>query len=411
MRKHLIATILLALLMTPVTVLAQATPAYDSTCVISQELIDTIIEYPTAGSERDIDHASAGGVITKAGLGLIVQEVAAGCFKSGGDPTNDDPAVTFHGTRSGIAAGPGGGTGDGSTLDVWWQRGATGPEWQARDNADTGYVGIDVGSLQVGGTEVVDSSRNVDAVSLQIGGTEVVASNRGLVYGDGGTGAVADQIIMYGADDGAGNYNRLEIEADTTFARIRTFESGSGGNMRIEVIADHELKLGAQGSSKWTISGNDFAPSDVSDNQRNVGTASNRIAQLHAGTALNLGDNPATAGLVRIGNGYNVQGRNAANSANFILFHLHSDDDLYIGTNNTGSGRVDLRIADSAGLIGFFGATPVAQPSSTGEATGFTAGSGTGVNDDSTFTGNLGATAYTISDLVKHLKNLGLIAQ
>lgn len=61
--------------------------------------------------------------------------------------------------------------------------------------------------------------------------------------------------------------------------------------------------------------------------------------------------------------------------------------------------------------VGAFGATPIVQPSSTGEETGFTAGSGTAVNDDSTFTGNVGSTAYTLGDIVKHLKNLGLIAK
>lgn len=60
--------------------------------------------------------------------------------------------------------------------------------------------------------------------------------------------------------------------------------------------------------------------------------------------------------------------------------------------------------------LGFWNATPIAQPSSTGEATGFTAGAGTAVNDASTFTGNVGATAYRISDIVKHLKNIGVIA-
>lgn len=61
--------------------------------------------------------------------------------------------------------------------------------------------------------------------------------------------------------------------------------------------------------------------------------------------------------------------------------------------------------------VGFFGETPVVQPSSTGETTGFTAGSGTAANDDSTFTGDVGSTAYTIGDIVKHLKTLGLIAE
>ena len=61
-------------------------------------------------------------------------------------------------------------------------------------------------------------------------------------------------------------------------------------------------------------------------------------------------------------------------------------------------------------LNGFFGATPVAQPSTTGTTTGFTSGSGTAVLDDSTFTGDTGSTAYTIGDVVKALKDLGLLA-
>jgi hypothetical protein len=61
--------------------------------------------------------------------------------------------------------------------------------------------------------------------------------------------------------------------------------------------------------------------------------------------------------------------------------------------------------------VAFYGETPIAQPSATGVVAGFTAGSGTGANVDSTFTGNVGSTAYTISDVVAHLKNLGLLAK
>jgi hypothetical protein len=62
--------------------------------------------------------------------------------------------------------------------------------------------------------------------------------------------------------------------------------------------------------------------------------------------------------------------------------------------------------------IGFFNATPLVQPSSTGVGTsGFTSGGGGNtVHAESTFTGDVGSTAYTISDIVAHLKNLGLIA-
>jgi hypothetical protein len=51
-----------------------------------------------------------------------------------------------------------------------------------------------------------------------------------------------------------------------------------------------------------------------------------------------------------------------------------------------------------------------AQQSTTGTATGFTAGGGTTVTDASTFTGATGATAYRISDIVKALKAVGILA-
>ena len=69
----------------------------------------------------------------------------------------------------------------------------------------------------------------------------------------------------------------------------------------------------------------------------------------------------------------------------------------------------DMLVMQENRAIGFFGATPVVQPGDTGEATGFTAGAGTAVNDDSTFTGNVGARAYRINDIVKNLKNLGIL--
>lgn len=59
----------------------------------------------------------------------------------------------------------------------------------------------------------------------------------------------------------------------------------------------------------------------------------------------------------------------------------------------------------------FFGAAPVAQQATTGTTTGFTAGTNVAVQDVSTFTGGVGATAYRISDIVLALKNLGLLAQ
>lgn len=83
------------------------------------------------------------------------------------------------------------------------------------------------------------------------------------------------------------------------------------------------------------------------------------------------------------------------------------------GTGSTKNGLstgFELTASTSALQLAFFGATPVIQQATTGTTTGFTAGSGTAVNDDSTFTGNSGTAAYTIGDIVLALKNYGLLA-
>ena len=97
------------------------------------------------------------------------------------------------------------------------------------------------------------------------------------------------------------------------------------------------------------------------------------------------------------------------NSGEKIVFgkdlDISGDHDLIIGTS-TGT-----KIGTAATQkIGFFNATPVVQQSGVNEGTGFTAGSGTPTKDDSTFTGNVGSTAYRINDIVKALKNLGILA-
>ncbi len=82
-------------------------------------------------------------------------------------------------------------------------------------------------------------------------------------------------------------------------------------------------------------------------------------------------------------------------------------------SQDSGGSRECMRLEASgtAAMIGFLGANAVVRPSTSGEATGFTAGAGTTATSTSTWTGNVGSTAYTTNDIVKHLKNLGLIAQ
>lgn len=67
--------------------------------------------------------------------------------------------------------------------------------------------------------------------------------------------------------------------------------------------------------------------------------------------------------------------------------------------------------------LSFYGSNPVFQPATSGELNGFQQNipvensSNSIIYNQSVFSGNKGSTSYTINDIVKHLKNLGLIAE
>ena len=104
-------------------------------------------------------------------------------------------------------------------------------------------------------------------------------------------------------------------------------------------------------------------------------------------------------------------GLGGTNSVTFSALTLSSDLTLGSGDNIVLSTTNGTKIGTATNqLLGFYNQTPIAQPSSTGVTNGFTQGSGNNVHPASTFTGGIGTNAYTISDIVAHLKSLGLIA-
>ena len=105
------------------------------------------------------------------------------------------------------------------------------------------------------------------------------------------------------------------------------------------------------------------------------------------------------------------------NNSNTLLTSLDASGNISMD-NNTNiilTTSTGTKIGTSASQkLGFWNATPVAQHNSTGETSGF----GNEINittsydvPNNTFTGNVGSTAYTISDIVKALKNCGIMAQ
>jgi hypothetical protein len=103
--------------------------------------------------------------------------------------------------------------------------------------------------------------------------------------------------------------------------------------------------------------------------------------------------------------------------------NITADGDVDITSSSAGmnlTSTTGINLISTAGgitlgtsgtsTIGFFGAIAVDRPTATGNTTIDVAGAGAAVLVDTTFSGGSG-TDYTIGDIVKALKELGLIAQ
>ena len=224
---------------------------------------------------------------------------------------------------------------------------------------------------------------------------------------------------------GAGAFQYETAATARTSLGLGTIATQASNSVDINGGAIDGAVIGANSAAAGTFAALTATSIDVSDgNITNAGDINcDSISADDVGTGLNIifdgtdtGDNKITltdnlASALDITESTNSYLKfTTTNSGEKIVFgkdlDVSGDHDFIIGTS-TGT-KIGTATSQK---IGFFNATPVVQQSGTGETTGFTGGSGTTARDDSTFTGNVGSTAYTISDIVKALKNLGLLAQ
>lgn len=92
------------------------------------------------------------------------------------------------------------------------------------------------------------------------------------------------------------------------------------------------------------------------------------------------------------------------------IAHLEQKQALFELGATYNAVRKNVRVGSTNFKLGFFGTDPIAQPSSSGTTSNMTVVGGTTVTESNGFSGGyVGTTFYTIGDIVKHLKDLGIL--
>lgn len=182
-------------------------------------------------------------------------------------------------------------------------------------------------------------------------------------------------------------------------------QTGATGNLVFNSLAAHTIAVGAQGVTGTAGAGLVLQAGAG----HGIGTGGNLNLIAGAGGSSGYGGGVnvlggAAGGLVMNGGSVTIRGGARGTSG--------THGSVVIGDDNTRRVTFGTWVDPTGCLMGFWSAVadPVQQPYSTGQTSGFTAGSGSAAKDDSTYTGGTGSRAYTVGDIVKHLKALGLLA-
>jgi len=292
-------------------------------------------------------------------------------------------------------------------------------EWQNSSNTVVAKVASNgVGSFSTGltNTEIIGNGAFVTPGSAAGAGCTVVGAGSSIVSASYG----AHNSTVIGAGTTAGHrataigYGLTVPDFSVALGREITYSGSGGGTL---VGYSHTTSTGTNQIFGGNNTGNGYDNAlfgtslTASGSRINMIGASYTISQDYV-TAFGFGNAASQAPILRaIGTSDTTARPTLDITSSWATATDASRKARVVFNVYDTAAREAMRIeaSGSAPMIGFLGASAVVRQATTGTATGFTAGSGTAVKDDSTFTGGSGSTAYRISDIVLALKNLGLL--
>jgi len=223
-------------------------------------------------------------------------------------------------------------------------------------------------------------------------------------------------------DDGAGTIDLLEFNGNRviTSTRVANFTQVNSDNLRLDgntlssTDANGNVLVAPNGSGSTQVAGfmsvgSGGAPGYALD----VIGASDTAFRIRATDNISGADTFLRQLVTHVSASNYLYFGDGSDQDVGILQYRHSDDKFLLTAGATqflemSSTGLNLLTSKTLSVAGTQVIT--AQQTTTGTTAGFTAGAGTAVLDDSTFTGGSGTKAYTIGDIVLALKTHGLMA-
>jgi hypothetical protein len=283
--------------------------------------------------------------------------------------------------------------GDGGDIEIYAGGGVTG-------NSDGGYISIYAG----------DGNDEGGYVEINAGdGNDDNGGYIDIIAGDGFTGSADGGNIYIAAGYGYQSGGDIQLRAGNSNINNETNDYDGGA---IEIFGGDSYGENANAGYIDIIAGNDYSSGSGGNLYIQSGNSNNGSAGF---LEINGGNGSTNGGAIRIEAG-RKNANNATNGANVEIYAGYSDGTgrggsvIIAAGSSAVSGYGDISISGGPDQkIGFFGNTPVIRPAETGITGGWAQNGGSEVRNESSFNGELGDKLYTIGDIVRALKQLGLL--